>query len=598
MKKRRCRFYVVLCAGVALVPSGVAAQVTGPSVTAPPTREEVIRNPIRREPQRPSRLRVDRLAAEREPCALAAPELSSVRFTLRAVDFEGLREVRKEDLSPAITPFLGREHSLAVLCEIRDRAAAILDSKGYLAAVQITPQEVTDGNVRMRVLMGRLTAVRVRGGVGRAERTIGLYLERLTQSEVFNTFEAERYLLLAGDLPGYDVRLALQPKPGFPGELLGEVAVVKTAVDADLTVQNFGSQALGPVGALLRAQIYGLTGLGDRTSLSVFTTADLKEQQTVQVGHDFRLGSEGLTFGGNLVYSRGRPDLGDQNIDVDARTLIANIEATYPFVRRQTRTFRGAIGVELINQEVDLNDLKLTRDRLRVAYGRLEYQTFDDASNAYESGYSPFEPRWRLGGLAEVRQGLDVLDASKDCRGNLGACLATGVVPPSRIEADPTATLVRFEGYGEFRPRPKLTFALGVRTQFTGDPLLSFEEYSAGNYTVGRGYDPGTILGDSGAGFQAEVRIGSIAPVARNDLAVQPYAFFDAAWVWNKDPSQSGTNPQDLSSVGAGVRTDWGNRLRSDLFLAVPLERAGLQTKRGDVRLLFTITARLLPWSF
>ena len=172
MSKRRCRLQLVACASLAFVPSGVAAQVAGPSVAAPPTREEVIRDPIRREPQRPSRLQVDRPAAEREPCALAGPELSNVRFTLRAVNFEGLREVRESDLGPAVAPFVGQEHPVSILCEIRDRAAAILDAKGYLAAVQIAPQDLTDGNVRMRVLMGRLTAVRVRGDVGRAEQAI------------------------------------------------------------------------------------------------------------------------------------------------------------------------------------------------------------------------------------------------------------------------------------------------------------------------------------------------------------------------------------------------------------------------------------------
>jgi hemolysin activation/secretion protein len=452
--------------------------------------------------------------------------------------------------------------------------------------------------VRLRVVMGRLAAIRVRGDAGRAERTIARYLDRLTQEEVFNTFAAERYLLLAGDLPGYDVRLALRPSPGAPGDLLGEVAVVRTSAEADFTLQNYGSEALGPIGGLVRAQLYGLTGLGDRTTISAFTTIDFHEQQTLQLGHDFRLGAEGLTLAGDVVYSWGRPDVGDANIEIDARTLIANFEASYPFVRRQTATLRGSVGFDYIDQAVDINELQLTRDRLRVAYARLDLQAFDPASNSYLGGYTPFEPRWRLAGTLEVRQGLDVLDASTDCRGNLAICLAPGVVPPSRIEADPTAALVRAQAYGEFRPHSKVAFSLGARAQVANEPLLSFEEFSAGNFTVGRGYDPGTILGDSGLGFQAEFRVGSIVPRTRDDLALQPYIFADTAWVWNQDPSLTGANPQELSSIGAGIRAGWGNRLRFDAAVAVPMERAGFQTERGDVRLLFNITTLLLPWSF
>ena len=95
----------------------------------------------------------------------------------------------------------------------------------------------------------------------------------------------------------------------------------------------------------------------------------------------------------------------------------------------------------------------------------------------------------------------------------LGAnCLGPGDIPPSRIEGQSDATVLRYTGYGEFRPMPKLTFALGARAQYAWKPLLSFEEFSAGNYTVGRGYDPGALLGDRGFGTQAEIRFGSRIP--------------------------------------------------------------------------------------
>ena len=52
---------------------------------------------------------------------------------------------------------------------------------------------------------------------------------------------------------------------------------------------------------------------------------------------------------------------------------------------------------------------------------------------------------------------------------------------------------------------------------------LSFEEFSAGNYTAGRGYDPGTLLGDSGVGLQAELRFGSAVPTAPDQFRIEPY---------------------------------------------------------------------------
>jgi hemolysin activation/secretion protein len=164
-------------------------------------------------------------------------------------------------------------------------------------------------------------------------------------------------------------------------------------------------------------------------------------------------------------------------------------------------------------------------------------------------------------------------------------------VPPSRLEADPTATVLRFQGLAEFRPLPNLTLAFGARGQYSRKPLLSLEEFSAGNYTVGRGYDPGILLGDSGAGFQSEIRYGSLMGAPGATL-FQSYAFFDLARVANRDLAFVATGQQSLASAGAGVRLSFRDRFRLDALLAVPLEPAGLQSRRGDPRLLLSLSTR------
>jgi hemolysin activation/secretion protein len=148
---------------------------------------------------------------------------------------------------------------------------------------------------------------------------------------------------------------------------------------------------------------------------------------------------------------------------------------------------------------------------------------------------------------------------------------------------------------GEFRPMPRVTLALGVRGQYSHDPLLSFEEYSAGNYTIGRGYDPGAILGDSGVGLQAELRFGSAMPVTDNQFRAEPYIFVDQAWVWNRDRIFA-IAKEELTSVGGGVRAALGARFRLDLLVAAPLDRAPFQTRKSDPHILVTFTARLWPW--
>lgn len=580
-----------LAAGcVAMLATAVQAQVA----PVPPTREEVER-PVPDAPPPPrARLSVDD-DVPRAPCALDRPEYENIRFTLNDAVFDDLRGLSQEDMRPAFASYVGREHSVSVVCEIRDRAAAILRQAGYVAVVEVPEQRIADGNVRFRVLQARLVGLRVRGDAGRAERTIAAYLDRLTEDEVFNRFRAERYLLLAGDLPGYNVRLALRSAGTERGEVIGEVTVLRTSALADLSIQNYGSRQIGRWGALARAQLFGLTGMGDRTTLSFFTTADLEEQRTLQLAHDFRIGGEGLAIGGQFTYAWGRPDLGDPNIDIRSRTLLATLQASYPFIRRIDQTLRGGIGIDLIDQDVEFNGLDLNRDRLRVVFARLDFDAVGLDPNNLR--YTAVEPRWRVGANVELRQGVSILGASDPCGPGLVNCLGAGVVPPSRFEGDPTATVIRGGVYGEYRPVPEITMSLGARAQYSGDPLFAFEEFSGGNYTFGRGYDPGTILGDSGLGFQAELRYGSLIPQARTDWAVQPFVFYDHGWTWNEDVLFV-TGRQELSSAGGGVRAAYGDKFRIEATLAVPLQRAGLQLERGDPRFLITFTTRLWPWSF
>ena len=165
--------------------------------------------------------------------------------------------------------------------------------------------------------------------------------------------------------------------------------------------------------------------------------------------------------------------------------------------------------------------------------------------------------------------------------------------PPSRVDGEATAALIRATASGELALGKSFASRLSPSAQYSFDPVLSFEEYTAGNYTVGRGYDPATLSGDSGVGIAAELRGPRFGPTKQSKLLLQPYVFADAAWLWNKN---FGDDPEHLLSVGGGVRADLTDRLHLDAAVAVPTEKAGLFNRRGDPRFLLTLTSRLLPW--
>jgi hemolysin activation/secretion protein len=512
---------------------------------------------------------------ERSPCPLADPRYADVRVTISDVQFNNLKGASPEEMRASWSPFAGREQPVAVLCEIRDAAATILRDKGYLAAVQVPTQRIENGVVRMETLYARITTIRARGETGGAEAKLAAYLNKLTEDEYFDRNRAERYLLLARDLPGYNVQLTLKPAGTGPGELIGEVSVLRRPYTVDLMVQNLAARATGRWGGQVRAQAFGLTGLGDSTSLSFYSTADFKEQKILQAAHSFRPGSEGLTIDGQFTYAWTKPDIGgnDATPDLKAKTLFWTIDARYPIVRSQASNLWAGAGFDFVDQKVHFFE-PLTRDKLRVLWLRADWDAVDLTSR---------RPGWRASASAEIRRGLGIFDATD----------GEESVPPSRADADGTGTLFRLGAQAELAVGRDFAIYVAPRLQYAFDALLSFEEFTAGNYTVGRGYEPATLSGDSGVGTSVELRGPRLQLLKQSSFSLQPYVFGDAAWVWNK---HDGEGADHLTSAGGGFRAELADRLLLDTVVAVPLEKTGILDRKGDVRVLVTLTTRLLPW--
>jgi hemolysin activation/secretion protein len=567
-RKLACFGSIAAGAGVGMVSPAFAQSVA-------PTRDELTRE----QPAPPPKPSLNVVGdVERSPCPLADPQFADIKVTISDVTFNNLKGATPEEMRATWADLAGREQPVAVICEVRDRAATYLRGKGYLAAVQVPTQRIESGQVKLEVLYARVTTIRARGQTSGAEAKLASYLSRLTEDEIFDRNRAERYLLLARDLPGYNVQLTLKPAGTAPGDLIGEVTVIRQAFTLDALVQNLAAKETGRWGGQLRASAYGLTGLGDATYASIYSTSDFKEQQIAQVGHSFRPGSEGVVVSGQLTYAWTRPsiDTGPGDPDLKARTLFASLGLAYPLVRSQQRNLSLGAGLDWVDQKVDFIG-PLTRDHLRVLWARADWDAIDLTSR---------RPAWKLGASLELRKGLGFFGASD-------RCCDVGETPTSRADGRATGALIRASGTGEFALGQSLALAISPRAQIGFNALLAFEEFTAGNYTIGRGYDPAIISGDSGAGVSVELRGPRIAPIKRSQVLVQPYVFGDAAWVWNKNGSELDDH---VRSAGGGLRATIGDKMAIDAAVAVPLERAGINDRRGNARFLLTLSTRLLPW--
>ncbi len=533
---------------------------------------------------------------EHSPCALDNPAYANVRIKITQATFGNLGPVSETALADSWKGYVGTDQPISVVCRIRDSAATTLRAMGYIAAVEVPVQRIKDGEVRFEVLYARVTSIRVIGRPGHDAGLLESYLAPLANGQIFNRFAAERNVLLAQDIPGYDIHLTLKPAGSGAGNMIAEVHVDETPVMVDFTASDLAAPSSGRVGGQLRATFNDLVGDGDQTTLSAYSTSEFRKQQIYQGGHQFMVGASGIQLSAHVTYAITRPDLGSQVPAIDAHTLFINTEALYPIVRRQAFSLHGAVGLDVVNQNVTFAGLPLSRDHLRVAYLRLDLDTMDMKGRGPDA-----TALWRISATAEIRHGLDIFGASPDCLTNASACSATGFVYPGILDGDPEATVFRASANIDLHPVQWLDLSLAPRFQIASGPVLGFEQFSLGNYTVGRGYDPGAVVGDDGAAFTFEARGPLTRLSANSGLAFQPYVFSDNGWAWRRN-TPTPAQPQELHSLGGGARVIFENQARLDLSVAVPITRVPDSTTGLLVRpsplFLATFTAALIPWRY
>lgn len=557
-----------------------AAPPAPPSAIPAPTREVVNPPALPTPPQTEPRVRVtgsDAVAAG--PCPLSASDvrtaITQVRFTSAA----------GEPLPPELSRLLAGiappagDQPIRVVCDIRDRAQARLRAARYVASIQIPQQRIADGVLQLNVVWGRITEVRVRGDAGPYEAILRRRIEALKALDPLNEADAERVLLLADDIPGLAISLALSPAGGAPGDLIGDLTVNFERFRLFGNVQNYNSQFLGRETLFVRGEVYGLTGMGDVTALSLSTTADFKEQKIAQLRHSMLVDQYGDTISLVGTVAESRPDL--EALDLRTLSLIGGIEASHPLVRTVRTQLAVSSGLEYAVQRTRVYgegpSSPLNRDRIAALYLRL-----DGAARKFDFAGLPTA---QLSGALELRKGLDILGASTEPSDGYNL---------TRFDGRATATVIRGNLQGVLNLGPTFEFFGAVRGQWANHALLNYDEFSIGNLTLGRGYNPGANTGDRAVGFTVEPRIN--IPL-RQDASMQLFGYYDGIKLWNLDSGAGDEEERYIASVGGGVRFNLLRSIRLDVTYTHPLDKALTTdpTPPGD-RVLASLTIQLVPF--
>ncbi len=568
----RSRVCVIVMATSALTPPMPSwAQSTPPrSVTAEGTSAAEL-NPAARVSRPPPRRNAGAFAPEPPgPCPL---ESSTVEVTLNSVTFRGATAVGDDQFRSAYAEYIGKPQRVSVICAIRDRASQIVFNNGILARIEIPEQRISGGALILDVIEAQVVNVRVRGDVGPAQAVVERYAEKLRGMKPFDMAKAQRYLLLASDVPGLQVRAAVRPSTSPErGAVDIDLTVTKDGPDVFANIQNTGSKQVGRWGGLIRGEVAANTSFGESAALTAFHTLDSNEQWLVQLAGTARIGAEGAISRGSIVYGESRPGDSLKPLDILSKSIVANLEGAYPVIRSRARNLNVAGGLDLVAQKTSIAGARFSKDDLRVFYAR--------ADGDYRT--EVLERPVLLNGALTLRKGLSVLGGSEAGDQNL-----------SRGTAKPEAWVLKGQGGLDIALSNSLTGMVRAQAQYSRSGLLPYEQIALGGLTVGRGYDPAALLGDKGYSGAFELRYGPLQ--LHPKVVAAPYAFFDAGRVSNNNAAGSGLiSSRTLKSVGAGVVFRVFNRANLEVTYAHPIDSTRTGGRRPSDRVLIQLTASLL----
>ena len=553
---------------VALLVAGMAVAWPARAQQALPSRQEL--NPAQQSAL-PAAPRGELFRdMEAGPCAFAGSDL---KFTLSSVEFRGTNgklALTDERLALAWRDLAGQALPVSAICTIRDRVASLYLRRGVLAAVNIPEQRIAEGRIVLEVTEAQVASVNYRGDAGPAQRQVARYLDKLKGLVPFDLNVAQRYLLLASDIPGVSVQASLRQAAGGNGAVDLDIAVSRTPFGASFSINDYGSISIGRELATARVDFNSFTGLGERTSIVGYGTLGSSEQRVLQVTESMKIGGEGLTLGLSGSFARTKPGGAVSALKLLGNSFAGNARLSYPLLRHRRHNLTLSGGLDWIDQKVEFGGgiATLTEDKLRILFARLDghWAPRELASHSVAAT-----------GSIELRKGLNALGASP--YGNRVA---------SRFGGEPDAAVLRAEWSVGGRLFGPMIGTVSGSWQYSSVPLLSYEEFSAGTLSIGRGYDPSAASGDRALGATFELTTVPIAVGRR--IAFRPYGFADGVRLTNIGPGAGDTR---LCSAGLGVRAQFAPWISIDAAWAHPFDRLAPRTPKPSDRFLISLSASI-----
>jgi hemolysin activation/secretion protein len=484
--------------------------------------------------------------------APAGPE-GGPPVTLRSVEITGATEYSTAELAGFYAGIVGQTVPQDRVANVVRDIQTKYRNDGYFLTVVRGAIEPEDAGpvLRIRVIEGFISDVKLEGDIGPASVLVYRFLEKLTHIRPTNISDIERALLLIQGIPGVSARAVLRPGAGEVGavELIAQVG--RKAFGGIVNYDNRGSTYAGTGELLISADANSFTSLGERTELTVFDTPWNDEQVFTQLSSEAFIGSDGLKVKG--YYGQGLSEPGSflATTGFKSHLVLAGVSASYPIIRTRPLSLTSNLAFDASRSIIDEFGADNIRDpqsvtnlRILRAGGNVTFQ--DDTFGLGQIGANSF--------TGTIHKGIVGLGSSRNSS-PLPARVGN-VIDFLKYTTELTRVQNLFE-YNDFLFALKLSMA----GQYTDDVLPPNEKFFLGGTQYGRGFFSGEITGDRAIGgtveFQANTTVDGIF-----NANLQYYVFYDTGQTWDLAP---GDLSHHLQSVGLGLRVDLTPALTGEL---------------------------------
>jgi hemolysin activation/secretion protein len=550
--------HIAVIAATLLLASSAIAQVIPPSEQLGRERERFTQPPAPQAQPGPGAISL--------PSTVAPAGAASTAIIVRDVRITGSTVYSPKDFLPLYQELLGNQVTVQAVYDLARAITSKYGNDGYvLSRAVVPPQQLNPKGaiVHIEIVEGYVDRVEWPSKLSRYRDFFSRYAAKIIADRPVNIRTIERYILLAGDLPGLKFATSLKASETNKAASTLIVEVTEKHVDAMGRIDNRGTPARGPIQYLAATTLNNLLGQHEALTLTWASVEPARELQYYSLYYRQVLTSEGLTFFADANNTGGRPGTTPLEI-LNYRTSGNYFDAglSYPVIRSRERNLTLSGLVFSSDNFSNILGVPFNDDKLRGLRGKIDADIADvlRGVNQFNLTFS---------------QGIEGLGSTMN--GNPLASRSVGRVDFSKVEVSANRTQPLFNPVSVY---------LATYAQYAFEPLLSPEQCGYGGRFFGRAYDPSQFLGDSCFEALAEVRY-DIPTVTPQGGLVQLYSFIDWGRLWTYLPSAS-TPPQvEASSVGGGVRISYRDYINFDLQAA-----KGIEASLRGWRFFFAVTAR------